>query len=145
MKTKIKTEHTKALKSGDSFRKNTLTLALSAITQVEVDTRKALTDADIIQILTKMVKQRKDSIAQFTQAGRVDLIDIEEREVNIIEEFLPQQISSDEVVGMIDEAITKLSASGIQMMGKVMAEIRPQLLGKFDMSEVSRLVKEKLG
>lgn len=141
---KIKAERITAMKAGQAARKDTLALILAGIKQVEVDTRKELSEADVIQILTKMVKQRQESITQYEQANRQDLADKEIAEKVIIEEFLPQQISEDEVRAKVSEAITSTGATSIKDMGKVIALLRADLVGKADMGFVSKLVKDSL-
>lgn len=141
---KIKAERVSAMKAGKVVRKDTIGLILAGIKQVEVDTRKELSEADVIQILTKMVKQRQESITQYEQANRQDLADKEIAEKVIIEEFLPQQISEDEVRAKVSEAITSTGATSIKDMGKVIALLRADLVGKADMGFVSKLVKDSL-
>jgi len=142
---KIKSERVAALKGGQAFRKDTLALVLAAMKQVEVDTRKELTEADVIQILTKMVKQRQESINMYMQGDRLDLAEIETHEKTIIEEFLPQQLSASEVMKMIGEAIDETGATSQKDMSKVIGILRPKLIGKYDMGLVSASVKELLG
>lgn len=140
----LKNERVSALKAGETFRKETLTLILSAVKQVEVDTRKELSETDVIQILTKMVKQRQESINAYMSAGRLDLAEIETLEKNIIQEFLPSQMSADDVCALVKITIEAQGATGIKDMGKVIAALKPNLMGKADMGEVSRMVKELL-
>jgi uncharacterized protein len=140
----LKNERVSALKAGETFRKETLTLILSAVKQVEVDTRKELSEADVIQILTKMVKQRQESISAYMQAGRLDLAEIETLEKNIIQEFLPAQMCADDVLALVKITIEAQGATSIKDMGKVVAALKPNLIGKADMGEVSRMVKELL-
>ncbi|MEJ2322858.1 MAG: GatB/YqeY domain-containing protein [Gammaproteobacteria bacterium] len=116
----------------------------AAIKQQEVDSRKDLTDDDVIAILTKMVKQRRDSVDQYTKAGRDDLADQENAEIAIIEHYLPAQLSADEVAAIIDEVIAASGASGPQDMGKVMGQLKGKLAGRADMGAASALVKQKL-
>lgn len=141
----IKKDRILALKNGDKSKSTNISLILAAITQVEVDTRKELTDADVIQILTKMVKQRQESIAQFTQAGRSELIAKELEEKALIESYLPAQLSEDEVRVRVSTAIAETGATSIKEMGAVIAKLKPELVGKFDMGKVSQMVKEQLG
>lgn len=142
---KIKTERITAMKLGESFRKETIAAILAAVKQVEVDTRKELNDVEVTQILTKMIKQRQESITQFNAGGRPELAQIEEHEKIIIQEFLPQQLTETEVAQMIAVAIKDTEASGIKDMGKVISVLRPQLTGRFDMGKVSASVKILLG
>ena len=133
-----------ALKAGDKLKAITLRLMLAAIKQVEVDQRIELDDAAIIGILTKLTNQRRDSIAQFDAAKRLDLADKERIELKIIEEFLPAPLSADEISTLISRAIASTSATQIKDMGKVMNELRPQLIGRADIAAVSASVKTLL-
>lgn len=141
---KIKADRIAAMKAGQSVRKDTLALVLAGIKQVEVDTRKELTEADVIGILTKMAKQRQESITQYVSAGRTDLADFEIAEKTIIEEYLPQQLSEEEVRLKVAEAISATGATTMKDMGKVVALLKPDLVGKADMGFVSKLVKDSL-
>lgn len=141
---KIKTERIAAMKAGQGARKDALALVLAGIKQVEVDTRKEVTETDVIGILTKMAKQRQESIAQFVQAGRNDLADVEIAEKTIIEEFLPQQMPEAEVRLKVAEAISSTGATTMKDMGRVVALLKAELIGKADMGFVSKLVKDSL-
>ena len=141
---KIKADRIAAMKAGQSVRKDTLALVLAGIKQVEVDTRKELTEADVIGLLTKMAKQRQESINQYVAAGRTDLADVEIAEKVIIEEYLPQQLSEEEVRLKVAEAISATGATTMKDMGKVVALLKPDLVGKADMGFVSKLVKDSL-
>ncbi|ASA55277.1 GatB/YqeY domain-containing protein [Vibrio gazogenes] len=141
---KLKEEQKLAMKAKDKIRLGTIRLAMSAIKQREVDERITLTDDDIVAVLTKMVKQRRDSVAQYESAGRQDLADAESNEITVLEEFMPQPLTDDEVLQLIDDAITASGAQGMQDMGNVMAVLRPQIQGRADMGKVSGLVKSKL-
>lgn len=134
-----------ALKAGDKARLLTLRMMLAAVKQVEVDTRAQLNDAAIITILTKMVSQRRDSISQFDAAGRIDLADKERAELTIVEAYLPSPLSADEIAALVNAAIAKLGATQIKDMGKVMNELRPELIGRADIAAVSATVKARLG
>jgi hypothetical protein len=133
-----------AMKSGDKPRLATIRLVMAAIKQQEVDSRKDLSDDDVITILTKMVKQRRDSIDQYTKAGRSDLADQESAEIAIIEQYLPAQLSAEEVAGIIDEVIAATGAAGPQDMGKVMGQLKGKLQGRADMGAASAIVRQKL-
>jgi len=133
-----------AMKAGDKPRLGTIRLIMAAIKQEEVDKRKELTDDDVITILTRMVKQRRDSVEQYTNAGRTDLAEQETFEIGIIEAYLPEQLSADEVASIIDEVITATGAAGPQDMGKVMGQLKGKLQGRADMGAASALVKQKL-
>ena len=133
-----------AMKSGDKPRLGVLRLILAAVKQVEVDTRKELTDDDVITVLTKMVKQRRDSVTQYTDAGRTELAEQETYEIGVIDEYLPDQMSDEEVLAAIDEIIAATGAAGPQDMGKVMGQLKGKLAGRADMGKASALVKQKL-
>ncbi len=132
------------MKAGDKERLKIIRLITSAMKQIEVDERIELDDARIIAILDKMVKQRRESISQFKTAGRDDLIKQEAYEIDIIQEFLPQALSEDEVDAIVNQAIEQTSASSIKDMGKVMGLVRPQIIGRADMGEVSGRIKSLL-
>lgn len=132
------------MKSGDKERLAVVRLMTSAMKQIEVDERIELDDARIIAILDKMVKQRRESIAQFKTAGRDDLVKQENFEIDIIQEFLPQALSEEEVDNIVNQAIAQTSASSIKDMGKVMGLVRPQIIGRADMGEVSGRIKSLL-
>ncbi|EPT9250448.1 TPA: GatB/YqeY domain-containing protein [Photobacterium damselae] len=142
---RLKDEQKAAMKARDKARLGAIRLALAAIKQREVDEKITLADDDIVAVLTKMVKQRRDSVAQYEAAGRQDLADVELAEISVLEEFMPQPLSDDEVAALLDEAITATGAAGMQDMGKVMGVLKPQIQGRADMGKVSQLVKTKLG
>ncbi|MBU2880757.1 GatB/YqeY domain-containing protein [Psychrosphaera sp. B3R10] len=133
-----------AMRAKDKIRLGTIRMALAAVKQREVDERIELGDEDVIAILTKMVKQRKDSKAQYEAADRPELADIEAAEIAIIEDFLPQALTEEEVLTLLSAAIEATGASGMQDMGKVMAELKPKITGRADMGKVSGLVRSKL-
>jgi uncharacterized protein YqeY len=133
-----------AMKSGEKERLKIMRLMTSAMKQIEVDERIELDDARIIAILDKMVKQRRESIAQFKTAARDDLIKQESYEIDIIQEFLPQALSEEEVDTIVSQAIEQTGASSIKDMGKVMGLVRPQIIGRADMGEVSGRIKSTL-
>ena len=141
---KIKEEQKLAMKAKDKLRLGTIRLALSAIKQREVDERITLGDDDIIAVLTKMVKQRRDSVAQFESAGRQDLADVEQAEIAVLGDFMPQPLTDEEVSALISNAIASSDAAGMQDMGKVMGVLKPQIQGRADMGKVSGLVRAKL-
>ncbi|ELV8728491.1 GatB/YqeY domain-containing protein [Vibrio fluvialis] len=140
----LKDEQKLAMKAKDKARLGTIRLALSAIKQREVDEQITLSDDDILAVLTKMVKQRRDSVTQFEAANRQDLADAEKVEITVLEEFMPQPLSEEEVVALIDSAIAESEPAGMQDMGKVMALLKPQIQGRADMGKVSGLVRAKL-
>lgn len=130
-----------AMKSGDKPRLAVIRLINAAIKQREVDERIELDDAQVLAALEKMLKQRKDSIGQYQAAGREDLAEVERFESAIIQAYLPQPLSADEIAGLIAQAIADTGADGPQAMGKVIAALKPQLAGRADMGAVSGLVK----
>ncbi|MDP2515620.1 GatB/YqeY domain-containing protein [Photobacterium damselae subsp. piscicida] len=142
---RLKDEQKAAMKARDKARLGAIRLALAAIKQREVDEKITLADDDIVAVLTKMVKQRRDSVAQYEAAGRQNLADVELAEISVLEEFMPQPLSDDEVAALLDEAIAATGAAGMQDMGEVMGVLKPQIQGRADMGKVSQLVKTKLG
>lgn len=144
LKKQIQAASVKAMKAGEKERLAVIRLIASAIKQIEVDERIELDDAHVLTILDKMVKQRRESIAQFEKAQRDDLIKQENLEIDIIQEFLPQQLGSDEIDTIINQAIEQTGASSIKDMGKVMGIVRPQIVGRADMGEVSGQIKSRL-
>ncbi|WP_115717631.1 GatB/YqeY domain-containing protein [Gallaecimonas mangrovi] len=133
-----------AMRAKDKPRLGTLRLALAAIKQVEVDERRELSDDDIIAIITKMIKQRRDSISQYEAAGRQELADAEAGEIVVLQDFLPKQLSSDEVAALIAQAISETGAASPADMGKVMGWLKPKLQGRAEMGPISGQVKAKL-
>ena len=144
LKIRITEDMKAAMKAKDAQRLGTVRLLLSAMKQREVDERIELADADILAILEKMLKQRRDSIAQYEAGGRQDLADVEKFEISVLSGYMPQQLSAEEVAAAVAEAITAAGAKGPQDMGKVMAVLKPKLAGKADIGAVSALVKAKL-
>jgi uncharacterized protein YqeY len=141
---RLKDAQKQAMRAKEKARLSTLRMTLAAIKQIEVDERRDLSDEDVITIITKMVKQRKDAANQYTEAGRPELAESELSEVVVLEEFLPQQLTEEEVAEIIQQAISDSGASGMQDMGKVMAQAKPKLQGRADMGKVSGLVKAQL-
>ena len=133
-----------SMKARDKNRVKTIRLALSEIKRVEVDTRNEQSDAQIITILDKMVKQRRESIKQFKIGGRQELAAQEELEIEILNEFLPQALSEEEINSLIHSAIANSQAESVQDMGKVMAIIKPQVIGRADMAIISKKIKSLL-
>ncbi len=144
LKIRITEDMKAAMKAKDAQRLGTVRLLLSAMKQREVDERIELADTDILAILEKMLKQRRDSIAQYEAGGRQDLADVEKFEISVLSGYMPQQLSAEEVAAAVAEAITAAGATGPQDMGKVMAVLKPKLAGKADIGAVSALVKAKL-
>jgi uncharacterized protein len=133
-----------AMRAKDAARLSAIRLILAAIKQREVDERLELTDADVVSILEKMIKQRRESIAQFEKAARTDLAEAEKFELGILSGYLPQQLSDSQIGEEAARAIAESGASGIKDMGKVMALLKPRLAGRADMGKVSTLVKSRL-
>ena len=144
LRQRIESDMKAALRAKDKDRLGAIRLILAAIKQREIDERTTLSDTDILAVLDKMTKQRRDSIAQFEQAGRQELADKEAAEVAVIQEYLPAALSEAEIDAVIAEAITASGASYPQDMGKIMGLLKPRLQGRADMGLVSRKVKEKL-
>lgn len=144
LKSHIQEQMKIAMKAKDKPRLSTIRLILAAVKQKEVDEQIQLDDAQTLAILDKMLKQRRDSFEQYTQANRHDLAEQEALEMEIIESFLPKQLSADEVHTIIEQAITQTQAASMQDMGKVMAQVRPQVQGRADMRMVSEQIKQRL-
>jgi hypothetical protein len=144
LRQRIESDMKTAMRAKDKERLGTIRLILAAIKQREIDERITLGDTDILAVLDKMIKQRRDSITQFEQAGRQELADKEAAEVAVIQEYLPAALSDNEVDTLIADAITASGASSPQDIGKIMALLKPKLQGRADMGLVSRKVKEKL-
>ncbi|TCI04879.1 GatB/YqeY domain-containing protein [Corallincola luteus] len=138
-------EHQKdAMRAKDKVRLGTIRMILSEVKQREIDGQTTLSDDEVIAVLTKMVKQRRDSVSQFESAGREDLAAVERSEISVIEAFLPQQLSADEIQALIAQAIDATGASGMQDMGKVMGVLKPKIQGRAEMGPVSAQVKAQL-
>ena len=133
-----------AMKARDKAALKAIRMILGAIKQKEIDERIELNDGQVMSVIQKMVKQRKDSISQFSKAGRTDLVDIEEAELLIINNYMPKQLSKDEVEAAVVKAISVTGSDSIKDMGKLMGLLKGQLDGKADMGEVSQLIKTKL-
>ncbi|HUN70159.1 MAG TPA: GatB/YqeY domain-containing protein [Burkholderiales bacterium] len=144
LKDKITEDMKAAMRAKETARLGTVRLLLAAMKQKEVDERVVLTDADVLAIIDKMVKQRRESIAQFDKAGRTDLAEAEKAEIGVLSAYLPQQLSETDVAKEIEAAIAATGAAGVKDMGKVMAVLKPKLAGRADMGRVSGLVKSKL-
>ena len=144
LKTRISDETKSAMKARDKERVATLRMVNAEIKRIEVDERRELSDADILTILTKMLKQRQDSLTQFRQAERNDLADKEAYEIGVIEDFMPAQMDEDQVRALVEECIAKVGASSMQDMGKVMGALKSAAAGQFDMGRASGLVKQLL-
>jgi len=144
LKNQITEDMKSAMKAGDKDRLKVVRLILAAIKQVEVDKRVELDDAAVLAVITKMVKQRRDSIEQFEKGNREDLAKIERDEIAVLDQYLPEQLSAEELAAMVDEVIQATGAAGIRDMGKVMGQIKAKAAGRADMGAVSATVKERL-
>jgi len=144
LKNKITEDMKAAMRAKETARLGTVRLLLSAMKQKEVDERVELTDADVLSIIEKMLKQRRESIAQFEKAGRNDLADVEKAEIAVLSGYLPQQMSEAEVAEAIAAAIREAGAAGPKDMGKVMGLLKSRLAGRTDMGKLSGSVKAKL-
>lgn len=134
-----------AMRAREKERLGTIRLILSEVKRIEVDERIDIDDTRLLAVLDKMVKQRRDSISQFEQAGRQELADKEQTEIVVIQDFLPQPLSEEELAVMIDDTIASVGAESMKDMGKVMGIIKPQIQGRADAGVVSGMIKAKLG
>ena len=144
LKERIQNDMKLAMKAGDKHRLKVVRLILAAIKQIEVDQRIELDDAAVTGVLTKMVKQRRDSVTQFTDGNRPDLADIELAEIVVLEDYMPEALSEAELDTLIDKAIADTAAEGMRDMGKVMAIVKADAEGRADMGKVSGRVKARL-
>ncbi len=144
LKSRLQSDMKSSMKSHDKPRLLVIRLMLAAIKQIEVDERIELDDDRIIAVLDQMTKQRRESIEQFSKAGRDDLVTIEEFELQIIREYLPEALSEAEINELIAQSIEATGAASIKDMGKVMGMLKPQLQGRADMSVVSKRIKSRL-
>ena len=144
LKNRITEDMKAAMRARDTARLGTVRLLLAAMKQKEVDERVELGDADVLSIIEKMLKLRRESIAQYEKAARQDLADVEKAEIAILSAYLPQQMSEADVLKEIEGAIAAAGAAGVKDMGKVMGVLKPKLAGRADMGKVSGLVKSKL-
>lgn len=144
LKDQLKDQQKLAMLAKDKVRLGAIRLLMAEIKQREVDTRVELNDEDILAVVTKMVKQRRDSISQFEAAGRQDLADKESAEILVLQEFLPQQLTAEEIAVLIEQAITESGAAVMADMGKVMAVLKPKIQGRADVGAVSAQVKTRL-
>ncbi len=144
LKAKITEDMKSAMKAGEKDRLKVVRLILADINRVEVDSRQELDDAGIITVMEKAIKQRRDSIEQFNKGGRADLSAIEQDELDVIQTYLPEQLSEDELTGLVDEIIASTGAESIRDMGKVMGAIKSRAAGKANMGAVGAMVKARL-
>jgi uncharacterized protein YqeY len=144
LKARITEDMKTAMRAKETARLSTIRLLLAAIKQREVDERRDMSDADVLSIIDKMVKQRRDSIAQFQAGKRDDLVAVEQNELAVLQGYQPQQLSDAEIDAAIGDAMTASGATGPSAMGKVMAELKAKLAGRADMTAVSAKVKARL-
>jgi uncharacterized protein YqeY len=145
LKDRIQQDVKDAMRAREKQRLATIRLITAAIKQREVDERIELDDEQVLLVLDKMCKQRRESISQFEKAGRDDLIAVEVREMEIIQGYLPEQLGDDEIAALIDAAMSDTGATSIKDMGKVMGQLKPKLQGRADMGAVSAMIKARLG
>ena len=144
LKDLIKTQVTSSMKDGDKFRTTVLRMIVAEIQKIEIEEKSDLSEPQITSILEKMIKQRNDAITQFEQAKRQELADKEKQEIVIIKEFLPEQMSEDEISKLVFQTISEVGANSMKDMGRVMGSIKPMIAGKADSGLVSQLVKKAL-
>lgn len=133
------------MKSKDTFKLGVVRMVKGAVQLEKINLkREELSDDEIIKLISKQIKMRKDSIAEFTKAGRDDLVQQNEKEIDVLKEYMPEEMSEEEVINIINEAISSTGASNIKEMGKVMREVTPKVSGRFDMGRVSSIIKDKL-
>jgi uncharacterized protein YqeY len=144
LKARITEDMKTAMRAKDSARLGAVRLLQAAIKQREVDERIELDDMQVIEAIEKMLKQRRDSISQYEAANRHDLADVEKYEVSVLQEYLPQALTEAEIDGLLEQVVQETAASGITDMGKVMAAIKPLVVGRADMGKISGLIKSRL-
>ena len=144
LKAQIQEAMKDAMRAKEKERLGVIRLILAAIKQREVDERIELNDEQVLVTLDKMLKQRRESISQYEAAGRQELADVEAAEIKIIQTYMPEPLSADDIAAMIDEAVAQTGASEMKDMGKVMGVLKPRMQGKADMGAVSKLIKDKL-
>lgn len=145
LKAQISEDMKNAMRAKDSARLGTIRLLQAAIKQREVDERVDLDDSSVITVIEKMLKQRRDSIAAYESANRNDLADVEKFEVSVLQTYLPQQLTEEEIKDILEKVVTETGAAGIKDMSKVMAAIKPLVTGRADMGKISGLIKTRLG
>jgi uncharacterized protein YqeY len=145
LKSRITEDMKTAMRARETARLSTIRLLLAAMKQKEVDERVELSDADIVGIIDKMIKQRRESITQFEAGGRPELAAAERAEIDVLQGYMPQRLSDAEIDRLIDAAVSSAGVSGVAAMGKVMGALKPQLAGRADMAQVSARVKARLG
>ncbi len=145
LKAQISEDMKNAMRAKDSARLGAIRLLQAAIKQREVDERIELNDTDVIAAIEKMLKQRRDSIAAYESANRQDLADVEKFEVTVLQTYLPQQLTEEELNAILEKVVTETGAAGIKDMNKVMSTIKPLVVGRADMGKISGLIKTRLG
>jgi hypothetical protein len=145
LKDRITEDMKSAMRAGQKERLGTVRLALAAIKQREVDERISLDDTQVLAVLEKMIKQRREAITQFQSGGRADLVAKESAEISVLQQYLPAQMSEAEIDTLIQEAIQSTGAVSVKDMGKVMAVVKPKAHGRADMGALSARIKQKLG
>ncbi|MBT8435748.1 MAG: GatB/YqeY domain-containing protein [Gammaproteobacteria bacterium] len=144
LKSQLTTDMKSSMKSGDKKRLGVIRLILAAIKQIEVDERIELDDTRILAVLDKMARQRRESISHYSDADRDDLVAVEQAEIDIIQEYLPEALSEAEINDLVEQSIAATGAATIKDMGKLMGVLKPQLQGRADMGKVSQLIKSRL-
>lgn len=144
LKQKLQEDLKTSMKNKDTLRKSVITLIRSSIKQVEVDKRIELNDDDVIDIISKQLKQRNDSLEQFLDAGRKDLVEETRSEIEVLKEYLPQQLSEEELNEIVKQTISEVGATSMKDMGKIMSVIKPKTKGRADGKLINKLVKENL-
>jgi hypothetical protein len=144
LKSQINDDMKAAMRGGEKLRLGTVRMLLAAIKQREIDDRRELSDAEVLQIVEKLIKQRREAAAQFATGGRADLEAKEIEEAGVLSAYLPAQLSEAEITALLDETIRSTGAAGVKDMGKVMNALRPKVQGRADMSQVSNLVRARL-
>jgi hypothetical protein len=144
LKSRINDDVKQAMRSGDKARLKTLRMVTAAIKQREVDERTELDDSDVLAVIEKMIKQRRESAEQYREGDRSELAETEEAEIAVLEDYLPEQLSEEELQVLVDAAIAEAGASDMSGMGQVMGLIKPRVQGRADMSKVSALVRQRL-
>ena len=144
LKARIQEETTVAMKARDKARLATLRLINAELKQIEVDERRELSDEDVLNVLSRMLKQRRDSLSQFEDAGRTDLAEQESFEITVVESFMPEAMSEQAIAELVDKVIAETGAEGMQDMGRVMGAVKAAITGRADMSVVSAKVKSRL-
>lgn len=141
---RIEADMKAAMRARDKQRLGTIRLAMAEFKRIEVDERIELDDARVVAILNKMMKQRRDSVTQFLKAERQDLVDQEQFEIGVLQEYLPEQLDDEAIVKLLEASIAEAGATSMKEMGKVMALLKPKIEGRADMGAVSKMLKEQL-